>query len=174
MFHHASICVPDPEAAALGLAELLAADLLQAPCPPFPAAAWFVLARDQVGSMLEVLPIDIGNRRDAACTDRPSCAPPAWTQRQFLFSTSLSQAYIDATTVRLGWRSCQVDTGLFQSTQVWVQNFVPIELMTPAQANVYRQRFGLAERALLNERLRAIERGRGLGTQSHAKARGSS
>lgn len=46
MIHHASMCVPDPAAAAQGLAELLAADLLRALSPPFPAGAWLVALRD--------------------------------------------------------------------------------------------------------------------------------
>jgi hypothetical protein len=156
MIHHASMCATDPAAVAAGLAELLAADMLRAPSPPLPAGSWFVSLRDQVGSLIQVLPADTVYRVDVpgglARQEGPRCLP----QSHFLIGTPLSQQSIDEIASRLKWRHGQVSAGLFEFTKVWVENHFLVGLMTPAQAEVYRRRFGLAERSRLEQRLREL------------------
>ena len=158
MIHHCALRVPDATAAARGLATLLAADLLLAPSPAFPPGSWLVALRDQVGSLIAVLQADAALQSDPQVGLATLERPPTCTQTRLLLSTPLSQSCINATVANLGWRSTRLNSGLYAFTQIGVQNHVLVDLMTQAQANIYRRRLGLGERPMLEARLRRMKK----------------
>ncbi len=157
MIHHMSFGVSDPERVAQVLAELTGATAMRAPSPPFPHGAWFVLAGDDCGSSLEILPATAVFDPDAplGLKQRPASFSPA--SSHVLVSTVRSSDEIKAVAEREGWRWQEVETGLFRIVKVWIDSTVLIELLAEGETQRYIEVFGSEGMATLEGKLRDLE-----------------
>jgi hypothetical protein len=157
MIHHMSFGVSNPGRVAQVLAELTAAIAMRAPTPPFPHGAWFVLAGDDRGSFLEILPATAVFDPDAplGLKQRPANFAPG--SGHVLISTIKSSGEIEAIAKREGWRSQEVETGLFKIIKVWIDGTVLVELFAEGEAQRYIDAFGAPGMATLENKLRDLE-----------------
>jgi hypothetical protein len=158
MIHHASFGVSEPGRVAHVLAELTGATAIRAPSPPFPHGAWFVVAGDDRGSFLEILPETTVLDPDAplGIRQRPATHEPAATH--VLISSVVSGETIEAVARREGWRAQAVDTGLFRIIKLWIDGTVLVELFAKGEAARYVETFGKAGMATLDGKLRELEK----------------
>jgi hypothetical protein len=157
MIHHMSFGVSNPKRVAQVLAELTVATAMRAPTPPFPHGAWFVMAGDDRGSFLEILPATAVFDPDAplGLKQRPANFSPA--SSHVLINTVKSSEEIEAIAKREGWRSQEVETGLFKIVKVWIDSTVLVELFADGEAQRYIEAFGAAGMATLDGKLRDLE-----------------
>jgi hypothetical protein len=157
MIHHVSFGVRDPARVAHVLADLTGATALRAPTPPFPYGAWFVIAGDDRGSFLEILPADTVLDPDTplGIRQRPANFEPI--SAHVLVSSVVSGEEIEAVAAREGWRAQQVDTGLFRIVKLWIDRTVLVELFATGEATRYVETFGKAGMATLDGKLRELE-----------------
>lgn len=157
MIRHASFGVSDPGRVARVLADLTGASPVRAPTPPFPHGAWFLLAGDDGGSFLEILP---------ATTVLDPDAPLGLRQRPVRFEAASAHVLVDAvvggdaiaaTAAREGWRVQAVETGLFKVVKLWIDGTVLVELLAAGEAARYAETFGAAGLAALDGKLRDLE-----------------
>jgi hypothetical protein len=157
MIHHMSFGVSEPGRVAAALAELTGATAVRAPTPPFPHGAWFVVAGDDRGSFLEILPATTVFDPDAPLGIRQRPADFAPGSGHVLISTVKSSEEIEAVAKREGWRSQEVETGLFRIVKVWIDGTVLVELFAEGEAQRYIDAFGAPGMATLEDRLRDLE-----------------
>lgn len=157
MIHHASFSAREPEKVARGLARLLGARALAAPCPPFPDGAWFVCLGDDAGTLLEILPWERVQAKSGGASEVDE-AMSERTSTHFLMSTPRSTADIEQIAGEEGWEHAHANAGFFRFTKVWVENRFLVELMTADQARGYRESFGAAGIDALDGKLRELER----------------
>jgi hypothetical protein len=157
MIHHVSFGVSKPGRVAQVLAELTGATAMRAPTPPFPHGAWFVLAGDDRGSYLEILPATAVFDPDAplGLKHRPATFPRG--SSHVLISTIKSSGEIEAIAKREGWRSQEVETGLFKIVKVWIDETVLVELFAEGEAQRYIDAFGASGMATLENKMRDLE-----------------
>lgn len=157
MIHHMSLPLPDPAAAAPKLAALTGGVALQAPSPPFPRGAWFVVLADEAGGMLELLPdrvvldpaapLGLGRRSD----------PPGRSAAHVLVTSPLGMDEIIGFAKAEGWRADAVDSGMFEIVKVWVQDAFLVEFISVEKADRYTKAFGAGGIAALDGKLRVLE-----------------
>jgi hypothetical protein len=157
MIHHMSFGVSYPKRVAEVLAEITGATAMRAPTPPFPHGAWFVLAGDDRGSFLEILPATAVFDPDAPLGLRQRPASFAPGSGHVLVSTVKSSEEIEAIAKREGWRSQEVETGLFKIVKLWIDGTVLVELFAKGEADRYIQAFGAPGIATLDGTLRDLE-----------------
>lgn len=157
MIYHMSFGVSDPKRVAHVLAELTGATAMRAPTPPFPHGAWFVLAGDDRGSFLEILPATAVFDPDAplGLKQRPATFEPV--NAHVLINTVKSSKEIAAIAKREGWRSQEVETGLFRIVKLWIDGTVLVELFAKGEASRYVETFGAPGMATLEGKLRDLE-----------------
>lgn len=157
MIHHVSFGVSDPGRVAHVLAELTCATPVRAPSPPFPQGAWFLLAGDERGSFLEILPATTVLDPDAplGLRRRPATFEPV--SAHVLIGAVVSGDEIAAVAEREGWRAQQVDTGLFKVVKLWIDGTVLVELIASGEAARYVETFGKRGMASLDGKLRDLE-----------------
>lgn len=157
MIHHMSFGVSDPKRVAQVLAELTGATAMRAPTPPFPHGAWFVLAGDDRGTFLEILPATSVFDPDAplGLKQRPADFAPG--SGHVLISTVKNSAEIEAIAKREGWRSQEVETGLFKIVKIWIDGTVLVELFAKGEAQRYIDVFGAPGMDSLDGTLRDLE-----------------
>lgn len=157
MIHHASFGVSDPNRVAHVLAELTGATAVRAPTPPFPHGASLVVAGDAQGSFLEILPAAFVFDPDVplGLRQRPANFEPAGTH--VLVSASVTAGEIEAAAKREGWRTQEVETGLFRIVKLWIDGTVLVEFLAKGEAGRYVETFGEAGLASLDGKLRDLE-----------------
>jgi hypothetical protein len=154
MINHISIAAHNPEKVAAVLAEIWNGYVF--PFPPCPGA-YIAVADDNRGTMVEVTPINIEllpgenlpvedenfnaqtrtEEYEAKFTPRPSHSE--YTATHLNINTPLSAEEIKAIANREGWRvlTCNRGEGLFQLLEVWAENRLMIEVMTPEMTERY-------------------------------------
>jgi hypothetical protein len=157
MIHHVSFGVSDPGRVAHVLAEITGATAMRAPTPPFPHSAWFVVAGDDRGSFLEILPATAVFDPDAPLGLRHRPATFAPGSGHVLISTTKRTGEIEAIAKREGWRSQEVETGLFKIVKVWIDGTLLVELFAKGEAQRYIDAFGASGMSTLEDRLRDLE-----------------
>ncbi len=137
VLHHLSIPARDPERAARALAELLGGDVT--PFGPLPGS-WIASAGDDAGTAIDCLPLGTELRPGEgaeearfAVAERPS---PFGAVHAAL-SVDRSEEQIRAVAEREGWRAVRCDRGSFAVVEVWVENAVMLEFLTPEMAADY-------------------------------------
>jgi ketosteroid isomerase-like protein/catechol 2,3-dioxygenase-like lactoylglutathione lyase family enzyme len=157
MIHHMSFGVSDPKRVAHLLAELTGATPVRAPSPPFPYGAWFLLAGDDRGSFLEILPATTVLDPDAplGLRQRPATFEPV--NAHVLIGAAVSGGEIAAVAEREGWRVQEVETGLFKVVKLWIDGTVLVELLASGEAARYIETFGEVGMAALDGKLRGLE-----------------
>lgn len=157
MIHHMSFGVGDPKRVAHVLAELTRATPVRAPSPPFPHGTWFLLAGDDRGSFLEILPATTVLDPDAplGLRQRPATFEPM--NSHVLIGAAVSGEEIAAIAEREGWRVQEVETGLFKVAKLWIDGTILIELLAGNETARYVETFGEAGMAALDDKLRDLE-----------------
>lgn len=74
-----------------------------------------------------------------------------------LISTVKNSEEIEAVAQREGWRSQEVETGLFKIVKLWIDGTVLVELFAKGEAQRYIDAFGASGMATLEDRLRNLE-----------------
>jgi len=157
MIHHASFGVSDPNRVACVLAELTQATAVRAPTPPFPCGTWLVVAGDEQGSFLEILPATAAFDPVAPLGIRQRPATFESTSAHVLIGAAVSGEAIHAAAVREDWRAEEVETGLFRIVKLWIDDNVLIELLAKGEADRYVEAFGRVGMATLDRKLRDLE-----------------
>lgn len=157
MIHHMSFSVRDPERVARVLSELTGATAIRAPSPPFPPAAWFLVAGDHQGSMLELLPAGTVCDPSTPFGLRQGLAALKPVSAHVLISSTASKSQIEAVAVREGWQVQEVETGLFRIVKLWIDGVVLVELFAKGEADRYVANFGRGGLETLDGKLRHLE-----------------
>lgn len=137
MIHHLSISAREPERAARALAELLGGDVT--PFGPLPGS-WIAWARDDVGTAIDCMPVGTEMRPGEgeeearfAVAEHPS--PHGATHAAI--SVERSEEEILAVAAREGWRAVRCSRGPFDVVELWVDNAVMLEMLTPEMTADY-------------------------------------
>lgn len=137
MLHHLSIQARDPERVAGALAELLGGDVT--PFGPLPGS-WIAWARDESGTAIDCLPLGTelrpGEGDGQAQFDVAERASPYGATHAAL-SVERSESEIKAVAEREGWRAVRCNRGSFSVVELWVENAVLLEVLTPEMAAEY-------------------------------------
>jgi hypothetical protein len=138
MIHHISIAVRNPLRVAQVLAELWQGDITPIPeC----TGGYVVLAYDHYGTAMLILPKDTEIRPGTAeamgeFVYNPQISP--YTATHAAISVSIDEATIRAVGKREGWQVKRCDhQGYFEVIELWIENQVLIELLTPEIAPKY-------------------------------------
>lgn len=153
MINHISIAVNDPKNVANFIAELW--NGMVVPFPPCPNS-FMVFANDGKGSAIEITPIDTvlvpgeglppeENFSETTPTEAYEAKfvqcdfSPRYVATHLNINTHLSEAEIKALAQREGWRAltCNRGEGLFQLVEVWIEDRLMLEVMTPEQTRRY-------------------------------------
>jgi hypothetical protein len=158
MIFHLSINALDPAKVAAALAELLGADDIAAPTPPFPPGARMVCRFDDRGSMVEVAPAGL------AFVPGPDgevrFAPYDTAERSSfhgLFMAAVPEQRIHEIAAAAGWTSALTDAGPFKVINVWLEGRQLIELTTPELVGDYLALYGPENRQHLDAQLSEVE-----------------
>lgn len=157
MIHHVSFGVRDPNRAAHVLADLMGATAVRAPAPPFPHGAWLVVAGDDRGSFLEILPATsvFDPHAPLGIRQRPATFEPVTAH--VLVSAAVDSEAIQAAAAREGWRTQEVETGLFKIVKLWIDGNVLVEFLAKGEAGRYVEAFGTSGMPSLDRKLRDLE-----------------
>ena len=158
MIFHLSINAHDPAKVAAALAELLGADDIAAPSPPFPPGAHMVCRFDERGSMVEITPA--GHAFVPGPDGEVQFAPSDTAERSGfhgLFMAAVSEERIHEIAAAAGWTSALTDAGPFKVINVWLEGRQLIELTTPELVGDYLALYGPENREHLDGQLREVE-----------------
>ncbi len=140
MIHHISVAVENP----LHVAQVLA-EIWQGEYAPFPghADSYMVMAFDDWGTMIELLPAGTvlvpGSREgDEQAEFTPSGFNPPFVATHAALSVPISYEQIERIAAREGWKVLYCNRqGFFDIIELWVENRLLIELLTPQMAQRY-------------------------------------
>lgn len=137
MIHHMSIGARDPEGVARALAQLLGGDVT--PFGPLPGSfiAW---ARDDSGTAIDCMPLGTELRpgeRDEEATFAAAERPSPYAATHAAISVERTEEEIRAVAEREGWRAIRCSRGSFDVIELWVENAILFELLTPEMASDY-------------------------------------
>ena len=139
MLFHISITAEDPAATAAVLAEIMGGVAL--PFPHVGEDSWVALAGDEQGTAIEVYArgwrLEPGEGEGGA-RDSFSGEPSRYTPFHAAIATELDAAAVNAIAARQGWRcvACRRG-GLFDVIELWIDNALMIELLTPGMQVEY-------------------------------------
>lgn len=122
---------------ARALAELLGGDVT--PFGPLPGS-WIAWARDESGTAIDCLAVGTELRPgagDAEAQFERADHPSPYGATHAALSVDRSEDEILALAEREGWRAVRCDRGSFRVVEVWVENAVLLELLTPEMAAEY-------------------------------------
>jgi hypothetical protein len=136
MLFHASIGAADPAHTASVLAELLRGEAH--PFPVFPGS-FIVTASDEHGTAVEILPLGQvlvpgkteGETTTLADADRP-------TETHLAIGTPLDETELHRIAAREWWISRTCNRGAFHVVEIWLENRILIEALTPVMQAEYR------------------------------------
>lgn len=158
VIYHVSLCVRDPQKVSTALADIAGATAVSAPTPPFPYGSWFVLAGDQKGSAIEILPHTTLLDPHASLGVRQHSRDPGLSGSHVLISSVRNCDEIKAIAEELGWIYQEVETGLFRVIKLWIDGAVLVEVLALGEADRYVEAFGSGGRSTIDAKLRSLER----------------
>ncbi|MEK0446997.1 MAG: hypothetical protein RLZZ399_2318 [Verrucomicrobiota bacterium] len=131
MIHHISIPAQSPNHVARVLAELLGG--IVTPFGPYPNSfiAW---AGDETGTAIEVFPIGTEMVPDSGpgqARFRHHTHASGFTATHAAVSVPLSEAEVLALAKKEGWRAVRLSRGWNDVIELWIENRVLLEVMTP-------------------------------------------
>lgn len=151
MIHHISIGAHQPERVARVIAELWNGYVM-----PFPVAegGWIAMAGDNVGTSIEVTPLEmdmvpgVGEPDTAAPVGfavqpwevhyAKNPAPARHSSTHAALSSPLTQEQVMAIARREQWRAVRCDRGTaFPVIELWLENRILVEVLIPAMASQY-------------------------------------
>ena len=137
MIFHISVPAQNPEVVASTIASLVGGQHF--PFHPIDGAR-IVLFGDAHGSAIEVYPkdveLDIGSEM---LEPRQATARLERYSTHVAIATPLSQAEVFAISEKAGWIARECDRGPFTLLEVWVENRLLLELLTPSSQADYRR-----------------------------------
>lgn len=138
MLHHFSMTADNPSHVAQVLAEIFHGEA--APFPPHPGS-FMAIAMDDYGTMIEIYPTETelmpGFGCEQASFSSNAFASP-FTATHVALSVPASQEQIERIAAREGWRMVRCDRdGFFDVLELWVENKMLLELLTPQMAAQY-------------------------------------
>jgi hypothetical protein len=138
MIHHLSIPARDTRHVAEVLVELFGGVITG--FGPYPNS-WIAWAGDDHGTAIEVYPVGTemyppDGHGQAAFRHDPHASGATATHAAV--SLDRSEAEILAVAEREGWRALRLPRGPFDVIELWIENTVMLELMTPEMAAAYR------------------------------------
>lgn len=137
MLHHVSFTADRPREVAGILAELIGGKVSRFGPWPGGYIAW---AADSSGTAIEVYPTGTEMSPDAA-GGQANFAHNYFAQRltgtHAAVSVDRTEDEILATAAKAGWQAQRLDRGGFEVIEVWVENRVMLEVLTPAMATQY-------------------------------------
>src|ERR687891_700250 len=137
MLHHLSIPARDPHRAATALAELLGGDVTEFGPVPGAFIAW---ARDEAGTAIDCLPLGTELRPGEGEQEGQFAVgehPSPYGATHVALSVERTEEEIKAVAEREGWRAVRCERGPFAVVEVWVENAVMLEFLTPEMAADY-------------------------------------
>lgn len=130
---------------------------MRAPVPPFPNRSWFVLAGDEKGSSIELIPATAVFDPDEPLGIAFLDSRAERNGTHILIDSVKPADEVLAVARREGWRYQEVETGLFKIIKVWIDGHQLIELFALGEAERYADAFGASGLATLDGKLRALE-----------------
>ena len=155
MIFHASLRASEPERVARLIAEIWRGGL--APSPPgIFTDCWIAFARDERGTQIEVQPLDFAfvphSRRHAEPERDPARATMALTAVHLALASPREEDEIHALARREGWESVtlwrEVPGGGYGVVEVWLENRMMIEVLTPAMQAEYAKTMSRVPRVI--------------------------
>jgi hypothetical protein len=135
MLFHASISAHEPERVARALARIW-----QGEAHPFPPAegAWIALAGDDRGTAIEVYRFGTEMRPgEIEVKFGETGAASEHTANHQAIGTSLDEARIVAIAEQEGWKALRCNRGPFEVIEVWLENRILVEVLTPEMQRQY-------------------------------------
>lgn len=146
MIFHNSIPVDNPQLVAEVIAEIWGGKAEAFRFPPWPGA-WVAIAGDDRSTTLEVYPREQtmapgeGDAPAWACVDEN---PSQHVAFHVATMTPKTEAEVLAIAERVGWRAVHVARGdFFDVIEVWVENRLLIEVLTPEMQADYKKNVNL-------------------------------
>jgi hypothetical protein len=142
MLHHISIAVNQPQQVAEVMAEIFQGQAM--PFPPHPGS-YMVLAMDEFGTLIEFYPMGtvlVPELNQGQVGFETTSQLATYTSFHAAISVPISLEEIERIADRAGWPIyvCSRD-GLFDVVELWVENRLMLELLTPTMAEKYLQLF---------------------------------
>lgn len=134
MLHHVSIAVENPARVAAVLAEVMGAVCFDFPVYP---NAYMVVVDDGFGSAIEVLPANtawVAGESEAEVVENPR---EQFSPTHVALSVPISLEALKAIGTREGWLVRLCDRGPFKVVELWLENRLMVELLTPEIASDY-------------------------------------
>ncbi|HWS53342.1 MAG TPA: hypothetical protein VN228_04425 [Pyrinomonadaceae bacterium] len=138
MIHHISIAAKEPSRVAEVLAELWGG--YSFPFPPVPGS-YIAMPGDTLGTAIEVTPLGgelVPGADGEEVQSRRNETPSPYTATHAAVSVPTSEARIKEVAAREGWRAETFERGgVFRLVELWVENRLLLELLTPAMQRDY-------------------------------------
>ncbi len=136
MIHHISLDAKNPKHVATVLAEIMGGEVVPAP-PNFRPDSWFVLAHDQHGTLVEVLPLGT-----EMCPDDMEAGFQVGNSAPYVPTHAYISVQVNAETLlqigeREGWLARYCDRGPFDLIEFWFENRQMIEFAPPEMSAKY-------------------------------------
>jgi hypothetical protein len=159
MLFHLSFCAREPERVARVLAEILGAQVVRAPSPPFSEGALFICCGDERGTMISLEPWGVTYRPGPNQMTAMAREPASSEHNAFhgLFLAKASKERIFAIAAAEGWPAAQVPNGPFDVINVWLEGTQLIEFTTAELYPAYRATFDAEGVKQLDAQNRALE-----------------
>ena len=136
MLFHASLPAADPARTAAAVAELWGGTAL--PFPPLPGS-WIVFAEDGRGTALEICPADSALVPGPTMVESGEADPKAPIGVHVAIGVPHDADRVLAIAGRMGWTARVCDRGgMFSVVEVWVDDRLMIEALTPQMQRDYR------------------------------------
>jgi len=157
LIRHMSLGVRNPETVAAVLAEMTGARAIRAPAPPFPFGSWFVVAGDNRGTSLEILPSTAVFDPRSPLGLRHRASEPACSGAHVLIDSVCTAEQIFTLAGKQGWPAQEVETGMFRIVKLWIDEYVLVEVLPAGESERYVENFGASGLASLDTKLRQLE-----------------
>jgi hypothetical protein len=140
MLHHISVAVNNPQHVANVLAEIFQGSAI--PFPPHPGS-YMTVAGDKFGTLIELYPLGtelIPDAIDGQVGFQAQAQSAGYIPFHAAISVPCNLEEIERIGAREGWRAypCNRD-GLFDVVELWVENRLMLELLTPTMATKYME-----------------------------------
>lgn len=158
MLHHISIAVQNP----LHVAQVMA-EIMQGQVAPFPfnPGSYVALATDDYGTLIEFYPLGselVPNTYEGQAGFRLAAQQSQYVSFHAAISVPLNLEEIERIAQREGWRvfPCSRE-GLFDVIELWVENWLMLELLTPAMTAQYLEATSPASLAQMVDQMTVVK-----------------
>lgn len=139
MIHHLSIAAHHPKHVAQVLAELFQGEVVPFPDAKYPNS-YVALTLDDYGTVVDVHPFTTeltpGTENDTMFQCKHNLDASPYTTTHAAISIPIAEEQIQAIATREGWQ-IRHRKGFFEVIELWLENRVLVELLTPAIAPDY-------------------------------------